>query len=618
MTVSNPVIESHERYVQVYLDEASLYLSQKGKPMLPVVTRVFTLPLASKLCDIEVHFSPVNSIRVTKKVQPAPTPLPLLAHLQRSFKQGEEIEEYENIEWYPSCESRYHVGAGITDGEHVLMVVVQCFPVRYHPKTDTILYSNHIEIRIQYEEPIIPMVSPDEYDMVIIAPQKFITLLQPLVFHKNNHGIKTTIKSTESIYRESRLGKYDAHGRDKPEKIKYFIKYALDHWGITYVLLIGGRNHQGLRWHVPVRYSNLHDRDFWNDSYVSDLYYADIYRYNKTIQTYEFEDWDSNGNNIFAEWTWKWDPKRGWWYELDTKDILDLYPDVYVGRLPCRNIYDVRTIVRKIIKYEKNTYGCPWFKSMVLIGGDTVPFDNEYFEGEIATDFAASFVEPLGFNITRLWVSNGKLTGSTDVIKEISQGAGFLFFDGHGSPIVWSTHPQGDPDTWIDGLYTFEMRRLRNKNKLPVCIVGGCHNSQFDVTLFNMILGVRTNGLRYFLWDVGIDCFAKYAWFPRCWSWNLIRQRNGGSIATISNTGLGWTIGGPNCINYLDGYITTHFFQVYANLSKQGKDTLGMTHGKTITNYITRFSPNEDEQDRKTVEQWTLLGDPSLKIGGYP
>ena len=43
-----------------------------------------------------------------------------------------------------------------------------------------------------------------------------------------------------------------------------------------------------------------------------------------------------------------------------------------------------------------------------------------------------------------------------------------------------------------------------------------------------------------------------------------------------------------------------------------------MVYSKTITDYIDTFSPNDDELDRKTVEQWVLLGDPSLKIGGYP
>jgi hypothetical protein len=285
--------------------------------------------------------------------------------------------------------------------------------------------------------------------------------------------------------------------------------------------------------------------------------------------------------------------------------------------LACRTVQEVRTVVKKIIAYERKPCGRSWFNTMILIGGDTVPFDQEYNEGEIETGYAASFMEPLGFTTEKLWVSNGQLTGALPVITTISQGAGFLYLSGHGTPIVWSTHPTGDGETWIDGLYTIEMNLLRNKNKLPICVVGGCHNSQFDVTTRGLLRGILEYGPRYFLWDEGIECFGKYAWASRCWSWNLVRQNQGGAIAAIGNTGLGWGIGGPNSINYQDGYISSHFFQVYATLSKQGYHNLGMIHGQTITDYVNNFQPNDDELDRKTVEQLVLLGDPSLQIGGY-
>ena len=112
--------------------------------------------------------------------------------------------------------------------------------------------------------------------------------------------------------------------------------------------------------------------------------------------------------------------------------------------------------------------------------------------------------------------------------------------------------------------------------------------------------------------------FRKWAWAPKCWSWNLVSQKNGGFIASIGNTGLGWGVGGRNCVNYSEGFLTSHFFEVYADLSEQGYHNLGMIHGESINYYIEKFSPNNDEIDRKTIEQWVLLGDPSLRIGGYP
>ena len=96
----------------------------------------------------------------------------------------------------------------------------------------------------------------------------------------------------------------------------------------------------------------------------------------------------------------------------------------------------------------------------------------------------------------------------------------------------------------------------------------------------------------------------------------------GGAIASIGCTGLGYgTIGDydndgiPDCIQYLGGFIDSEFFRVYA---QEGKDILGETHGTALTHYITRFPPMQDKIDAKTVEEWVLLGDPTLKRGGYP
>ena len=129
-----------------------------------------------------------------------------------------------------------------------------------------------------------------EYDMVIIAPEKFSSAIQPLIEHKNSYNIQTILKTTEEIYSEQ-------EGRDDAEKIKYFIKDAIEEWNITYVLLIGGRKGQRPGFYVPGRYVILDDgvADF---PYLSDTYYADIYKNNGT----EFDDWDSNGDDIFGEW----------------------------------------------------------------------------------------------------------------------------------------------------------------------------------------------------------------------------------------------------------------------------------------------------------------------------
>jgi hypothetical protein len=55
------------------------------------------------------------------------------------------------------------------------------------------------------------------------------------------------------------------------------------------------------------------------------------------------------------------------------------------------------------------------------------------------------------------------------------------------------------------------------------------------------------------------------------------------------------------------------FFRSYA----EGVDMLGATHAQGLTYYLHKFPPLSERVDSKIVEQWVLLGDPSLKIGGY-
>ena len=69
-------------------------------------------------------------------------------------------------------------------------------------------------------------------------------------------------------------------------------------------------------------------------------------------------------------------------------------------------------------------------------------------------------------------------------------------------------------------------------------------------------------------------------------------------------------------------YLDPQFFWEYGI---NGTDILGETWGHAITNYLKKYPidwstpAGEDAAiDAKTVQQWILLADPSLKIGGYP
>ncbi len=782
--------DENENYVKPVLNENELYLLNPGQPMIPRILKTYELPFGVTDINVEVVPQRIQKQTIHKEILPATAPLPYsqIPDFVPGNKKDQRV--YNSNELFPSSWYSHHVGCGLNaDAERVTHLTVNVFPMRYAPAKGDISIVDEFEIKISYENPkinIFPALS--SYDLVIIAPSTFSTELQRLVNHKNTFGVDTILKTTEDIYAEY-------SGIDTPEQIKYFIKDAIETWGIKYVLLVGGlksiiyanhkddRNHGTSGWHVPVRYSNF----LWDGNsnynftsgepgYLCDLYFADIYKEGGV-----FDNWDSNGNGIFAEWSGD-----------DLRDILDLYPDVAVGRLACRNNREVQDVVNKIINYEKQPADPSWFKRIISISGDGfldqedwniqwdtnglpdgeytlfaqasnpdgetgpideiqitldktvethitfnhddhlkaelqngypappiaeivsisngntlgntdysyVPHDGEaycnadmywwanidyidgvltirgkgydpkpygnltdvevwidnaqgetiftdirhdmetYYEGEwlvgeklLYGRGGAIAYMPDDFDNNQVFTSNGKWFDQSDVIEEFSKGYGLAYFSGHGSPGWWGDHYPGIPGNrrygQVAGLVVsqispyppffyfplFPMKQLSNTNKLPVVCVGGCHNSQFSVSLISTIMN---RFVQNYMHTYGTPV-------PECWGWYMVKMPNTGAIATMGNTGYGWGSEGDVCtIGTGDGWINTEFFRQYG---EEDQHILGMAYSQAISSYVShhktleldywRIDSGWDGIDEKTVQQWELLGDPSLMIGGY-
>ncbi len=422
----------------------------------------------------------------------------------------------------------------------------------------------------------------DNYKMIIIGPSQYSTSIEPLIIHKNSHGIESKFVSLDDIY----SGTYfDVQGRDNPEKIKYFIKDTVENWNSLYILFIGNFKQ------VPVRfcYNNDNYPAYPELKFVSELYYADIYD-----SLGELSSWDLDNDGIFGEWDGE---------EAEDKNI-NLTPDIAVGRLACNNIDEVNIVVNKIINYESQPADSSWFKRMVVAGGDTYK-KFEGYEGEIYNQRALDEMDD--FTPVKLWASTGKLTkNGLEIVQEINKGCGFLYFSGHGNPDIWATYT---PERELVGNFDkININFLKNQGKLPVCLVGGCHNSQFTTDLNRQIRALT-------IWDI---IFQNSNNYNGCWSWLLTSREQGGSIATIGTTGLCWYSaeyngGGTDWLN-------VHFFNEYAN----GEKTLGNIWKNTISDFIESYpidwdtpSGGDSSLNVKAIQQWTILGDPSLKIGGY-
>jgi hypothetical protein len=593
--LSTPQIIETDSYLSVELNQATSKLINTQEPILPRVTKYYILPVGSTLLDISVDFSMKTTQILDRKIHPGPAPI--IDGMQNQLPLKESTEIYENNAFYPEEQYVYRIASGqYKDQGHVMFVIVNCYPVQYNPVTNELVSYENIDISVSYNQPSTPakMITEDNYDLLIIAPSKFVSEVQPLVSHKNDFGVLTKLVTIEDIYADY------TQGRDDQENIKLFIKDEFDQYDISYVLLVGGQIGQTKEWYIPVRGTNNYAGSPFEYGVDSDLYYADLYKENGTV----FECWDSNENDIFAE------------YKPTSKDIIDAIPDVFVGRLACRNTFEVKTVVQKIINYESTRADDSWFKHMLLIAGDTYPDSGEAtaYEGEISTDVSASHMG--GFSLDRLWASTGALTGQKVVVDAINNGAGFIHMAGHANPSVLVTHPPQEKDEKIVILQMYNFfnplninPKLRNKDMLPFVVIGGCHNSQFNVSLKNILLGLRDLGKEYFDYD-----FYKMEWVPKCFSWWLVSRPNGGSIVAIGNTGLGMGLPGFNYPNGLNGWLLPRIFYNYA---QEGLENAGAVHSAAITDYAIEFDINTKNADRQMLEQWPLLGDPSLLIGGY-
>jgi len=433
----------------------------------------------------------------------------------------------------------------------------------------------------------------NDFDLVIIAPSEFSDSLSSLVDHKNNINVKTNLVFTESIYNF-----FD--GRDKAEQIKYFIKYAIEEWNISYILLVGDVDK------IPTRktYSSIWPEE--QEYILSDHYYADIYN-----ETDDFCSWDSNENNKFGEIEFLNDTnsmyvpkcKNCWKIVLNVSDIdgVDLYPDVAVGRLPCSNRKEVDIVVNKIIKYENTVYGQPWFKKIVLAGGDTHP-EFEGLEGEILAIKTAEILSD--FKHVFLFTSKNNLNAFS-FNRAINRGCGFVSYDGHGYEYGWGTYkPNSSTGDKMIKYNSPRIKFLFNRNKVPIIFFNACLTSKLDFELEDLYQYKSMGFLKLLTLLPGVNNNTRLP----CFAWNFIKKRNGGAIATVGSTSIAYSLIFDDQCSYAGfGFLNIHFFKAYNESA-----ILGDMFMQSQIDYL-----DEVIHDYMTLEQYILLGDPTLRVGGY-
>jgi hypothetical protein len=261
----------------------------------------------------------------------------------------------------------------------------------------------------------------DEYPYLIITSSALKPAFLPLLEWKIKKGIKTTIVTVDSI-----LNTYT--GRDSPEKIRNFLIQAYRN-GTMWVLLGGDENV------VPVRYAyptNTSTPPPLTDQQICDLYYSDV-----------DGEWDRDNDGIWGE---------------PGNDSPDIYPDLFVGRIPCSNSVEAASFVEKLLSYEKNpgNGSTDYLTSALWICSDQMRdwsggtgqhiLASPYVNSNFSQDLSTLIETPSGS------AENPTSPEGQNCIQTMNQGWGIIAVLAHGAVngfVAKSNLTNGQPKSWV-------------------------------------------------------------------------------------------------------------------------------------------------------------------------
>ena len=560
---AQPRLATIEGKNSIEIAECTAKINEYLAPELPYYTASYKLPIASRDLRVELVNPVFKEMQLDTPIKVSQGPIPLS---DPTHFCPEPSPAFARTEWFPKEWVRMSVRGGrdLDDWSFKKFVSLAVYPVRCLASDNRARFLSSATVEISYvldrsrgtlDEP------EDSCDLLIIAPDEFTDLLEGLAIHKNLVGTRTRLVALEEAIA-------NPYGNDDAEKLKHFIADHVRDFGTKYVLGVGDSNK------FPVRYADVWDDfdDYANitDGHVvpADLYYADLFDENG-----DFCTWDANGNGLYGE-SDAYSPN---------KDDVDLMPDVLFCRIPAESRTELYTAIANLIDYELNvTTTSPGFSDAVLCGSVISGPDPEG-EGACEGLSKSAFT---GYNSTKLYWTNtydrNARLDATAVLANINKGCGFATYIGHGVYQAWA---------FGMGQYLFadQVKDLENETMLPFVSAAACETSGFDNES----------------WEHPqfpcVDSIAE----------EFIFCPGGGAIAYAGATRVAYGAGNGNTWNF---FYAAKLNRLLFEAHKGGKRVVGEMLTMAIENYIESWWLTV--YDMKSVMQFCIFGDPSLKIGG--
>lgn len=295
-------------------------------------------------------------------------------------------------------------------------------------------------------------------EYIIVTPDSFVNVLQPLVDWKIMKGIRTKILTTEEIYQN-----YVDSSNQLKIKHALYDYYNNEQHSLRYVLLAGNIDL------VPSQMCRIYEKNDYggtilvvSDSVPSDLYYG---CFDKAF------NWDGNGNGIFGE----------------AADSLDLEPEIYISRLPFSNTIEARRIIQRIINYEMGIIP-NWKNNLLMCGAElftTFMVDSvTKSDAQVYCENIYKYhIQPYTSNLTKkgLFDTGGDFPAYTNprmkavnVQEQLENGYSCIFIDSHGYEDQWYF---ADPN---EQRYTCDFADSLSNPTYTIIVTSACQTNAFD------------------------------------------------------------------------------------------------------------------------------------------
>lgn len=502
------------------------FAGKPGVPELPSLYLHYIIPPFAKVESLIIRQSNAHEIPGQFLIYPAQPP----------------VTHGETVPWVPpdtliyNSEDKYPaafievVNEGVMDGARIVTIAIH--PIQYRPKSKQLLIISHINFEIAFGTNTLPEVRPsirgkfeqsiydamfrnvimNDYEIpayyqkpvlveenqlgqiapfptgpaMIITDPTFADAFQPYADWLTDQGIRAQIISPAQIY-----GYFT--GRDEAEQIRNYIKYCHKHSGGTYFILGGmdSRFHPPIPPELPARrcHCYISGYDPYNDTIPCDYYYCAL-----------DGDWNADSDTVWGE----------------MNDDVDQFPEVYVGRILCRDAQEVSNWVHKVLNYEKTPSNINSLDTVFWIWQNGT-WPNQWKMAD-TTNFPAHFTHIIAENYT-----------AYNAFNSLDHGYGFTNAQTHGTIEFFPTgyiepighwiynmqHNPPSPDDPYAGL-----NWLTNDNRYFIHYCVGCKTGFFDAPTYMCVAEAFTTAHRNNESDMPVGACAsiehtRFSWESR-------------------------------------------------------------------------------------------------------